>query len=219
MEYNRLKLNTYDISKILTKEELSDLKTEKFSKGNVLYYMDNIQLFFIKKGKAKVIIYEQGREFILYYLEKNNMHILSESFAVEFTEDSEIYIINAKNFPKQFKNINFCNMILSAMVYGSLVDKQIIKELVFETSKRRIVSFLLDAAHSYGLKCEDGICVSIDISITELANFVGANRQTTSTIFNQLIKEDLLEKKSNKQILIKNFKKLKEYILSCPEGH
>ena len=215
MEYNRLKLNTYNINKILTKEELNDLKTKKFSKGNVLYWTDNIQLFFMKKGKAKVIIYEQGREFILYYLEKNNIHVLSESFAVEFIEDSEIYIINAK----EFKNINFCNMALSAMVYGSLVDKQIIKELVFETSKRRIVSFLLDAAYNYGLKCEDGIYVSINFSITELSNFVGANRQTTSTIFNQLIKEDLLEKKSNKQILIKNFKKLKEYLLSCPSGH
>lgn len=211
MKHSRVKIDSYDIQEILSDEELKTLCIKKFNKGSILYFTESINLIIIKQGRAKVVLYENGEEFILYYLVKNNMYILEESCVVEFFEDSEIYVIDARIVPLQMKNINFCNLILSSLVKDIILERKIIKNLVFESCKKRIASFVLDIALSTGKKHNDGISIYLSLSIKELAKFIGSQRQTVSTVFNELIKEHIIDKIDNDQYLISDIERLKEY--------
>lgn len=70
MESNRLRIDSIDLSKILSKEDFSSLKIKKFKKGNLEYEDGSLTLYVFKSGKAKAMIYEDGEEFVLYFFKK-----------------------------------------------------------------------------------------------------------------------------------------------------
>lgn len=214
MNYSRIKIDSFNLTDILEPEELSKLTLKKFNKGNILYYNESINLLIFKNGKAKVTFYENGEEFILYYLVTNNIYVLEESCVVEFLDNTEIYVIDARVFCELFKNIDFTNMVLSSLVKTTIRERKIIKNLVFESCKRRIACFILEVALNESEKKEDGMLVDLTLSVKEMANFIGAKRQTVSTVCNELIKENIIEKKDHNRYIIHDINQLKNYASS-----
>ncbi len=212
MNYCRINPESFDITEILPKEDIKKMRFETFGKGSVLYYQDSIKLLIIKKGKAKVVFYDEGDAFTLYYLTKNNIFVLEENSVVEFLEDSEIYIINTKVFSKVFENVRFVNVILASMARSLETERKIIKTLVFNDCKRRVISFLVDVALSIGKKREDGILIDLTMSISEFADFIASKRQTVSLILNEFIKDDILQKIDSTKYIIKDINFLKKYL-------
>lgn len=211
MKYSRIKIDSFNIEDTLTTKELSTLTLKKFTRGSIFYYTNSVNLLLFKSGKAKIVFYENGEEFILYYLLKNNIFILEESCVVEFLEDSEVYIVDARIFSEIFGNINFCNILLSSLVKSTILERNIIKNLVFENCKKRIASFMLDIALASGDQKNEGTFMHLDMSIKDLAKFIGSKRQTVSTVYNELLKEGILEKNEHNQYLIRDIEKLKYY--------
>ncbi len=62
---------------------------------------------------------------------------------------------------------------------------------VVKTDKK-IVSKLWKLANDYGVECEKGTKIQLDLSVTYLAKMIGAKRETTSRIIKQLIKQNLI---------------------------
>ena len=102
MESSRIQIDSINLSALLSEEEFKSIPIKSFSKGNIAYDNQELVLYVFKSGKAKAIIYENDEEFILYYLVKNNIIIPEESCAIEFVEDSEVYLIDAKKFSHFF---------------------------------------------------------------------------------------------------------------------
>ena len=212
MNYCRIKPESFDIKKILLPEDIDKMRTEFFSKGSILYYQDSVKLLIFKKGKAKAIFYDNGDAFTLYYLVKNNIFILEENSVVEFLEDSEVYVLNAKVCSKLFKNVEFANLVLASMTKSLEIEREIIKNLVFNDCKKRVVSFLLNVALNTGVKNDNGILIDLTMSISEFADFIASKRQTVSSILNELIKEGILYKVDSTKYIIKNIDLLKKYL-------
>ena len=210
----RIKPESFDIKKILLPEEIDKMKLKSFYKGSILYYQDNIKLLIFKKGKAKVIFYENGDTFTLHYLVKNNIFVLEENSAIEFLEDSEVYILDAKTCLDLFKNVNFVNLILISLVKSLEIEREIIKNLVFNDCKKRVISFLVDVALNTGVKYDNGILIDLTMSISELADFIASKRQTVSSILNELIKDGILHKLDSTKYIIKDINTLKKYLLN-----
>ena len=214
MNYCRVKPESFDIRKILSEEDIDKMRVESFYKGSILYYQDSIKLLIFKKGKAKAIFYDDGDAFTLYYLVKNNIFVLEENSVVEFLEDSEVYVLNAKVCSKLFKNVEFANLILASMVKSLEIERNIIKNLVFNDCKKRVISFLVDMALSTGIKDERGILIDLTMSISEFADFIASKRQTVSSILNELIKEGIIYKLDSTKYIIRDINKLKRYLSS-----
>jgi len=210
----RIKPESFDIKKILLPEEIDKMKLKSFYKGSILYYQDNIKLLIFKKGKAKVIFYENGDTFTLHYLVKNNIFVLEENSAIEFLEDSEVYILDAKTCLDLFKNVNFVNLILTSLVKNLEIEREIIKNLVFNDCKKRVVSFLVNVALNTGIKKNNGILIDLTMSISEFADFIASKRQTVSSILNELIKDGILCKLDSTKYIIKDINTLKKYLLN-----
>jgi CRP-like cAMP-binding protein len=210
MDMCRINIDSFELDEILTKEDMDKFERLVFKKGEIKYPDEYTKLLIFKSGEAKVSILDGGREFILYFLSKNNIYVMYENSIIEFLEDSEILSLDARKYPKVFENPMFCNLVLNSFRNIMMLEKDIIKGLVFDNCKKRIISFLIGVANSNGKIREDGIEIDLEVRIKELANFIGSQRQTVSILLNRLIDDKIIKKLGKGKYLILDFKRLKE---------
>jgi len=214
MESSRIRIDSIDLSSILSNDEFKSIPIKKFVKGNIAYDNKLLTLYVFKSGKAKAIIYENDEEFILYYLIKDNIIIPEESCVVEFLEDSEVYLIDAEKFSHFFRNEKFSTAVISSLKQRAVMERRIIKNLVFKSCKNKLASFLLEVAIAQNNNLENNSSITLNLSVKELSTFIGSKRQTVSTVFNELLKKKILTKRDNTRYAISNLAKLKEWTLT-----
>lgn len=211
MESSRIRIDSINLSEILSEDEFKSIPIKKFSKGNLAYDTQQLVLYVFKSGKAKAIIYEEDEEFILYYLIKNNIIIPEESCAIEFLEESEVYLIDAQKFSHFFTNERFSTAVIASLKQRAVMERRIIKNLVFKSCKNKLASFLLEVAVAQNKNLESSSIISLNLSVKELSSFIGSKRQTVSTVFNELLKKKILTKQDNTRYEITNLEALKEW--------
>jgi len=209
MKCCRIEIESFDLSDFLSEKELNSLPVKKYKKGEIIYFDKEIKLLIFKSGKVKVVLNKDGKEFILYFLEKNNIYIPYYKNLFEVIEDCEFYEVEANQYKSIFSNPNFCNLILNSLVKFSFLEKDIIDGLVFGDCKKRILNFIYDLAVNKGVKTKDGILIDIELNISELSDFIGSRRQTVSSVVNEFIKKGFLRKAGNK-FLIQDLEKIRE---------
>jgi CRP/FNR family cyclic AMP-dependent transcriptional regulator len=83
------------------------------------------------------------------------------------------------------------------------------EKLVFHDVPARLAFQLLKLAEKYGIEKDGAIEIDLKLSQLELANMIGATRETTSTALNDFKRDGILET-SHRAIIIKDIGKLKE---------
>ena len=102
------------------------------------------------------------------------------------------------------------NLVIYSIDKSLQLQRDIIQDLVFNSCKKRVISFLIDAANTIGIKQKNGsVLVDIDMSISELSTFIASKRQTISFIINELYQDGLLEKVDSHRYIIENLTALK----------
>ncbi|WP_333804021.1 Crp/Fnr family transcriptional regulator [Sulfurospirillum sp.] len=215
MESSRIRVDAVNLSAILSDDEFKSIPIKKFSKGNIAYDNKSLTLYVFKSGKAKAIIYENDEEFILYYLIKDNIIIPEESCVIEFLEESEVYLIDAEKFSHFFRNEKFSTAVISSLKQRAVMERRIIKNLVFKSCKNKLASFLLEVASAQNNNIvENNTIILFNLSVHELSLFIGSKRQTVSTVFNELLKKKILMKKDQSHYAIADLEKLKEWTIT-----
>ena len=194
MKKSRLGLLQTQITKILTQNELDKFEYKELPKASIIY-AEEIKIIILKSGCAKLSFFEDGEEFILYHLESNNIAVLDDNCAFEILEDAKIYSIN----------------LSEAALNAIIVQRQIIKSILFEDAKGRIANFLIELAKEQDLKQNGYHYIFLPFSLKVLSSFVGLKRQSASTAFNELIKDDIIRKITPHEFLIIDYEKLESY--------
>jgi len=211
MESNRLRIDSIDLSKILSNEDFISLPIRKFKKGNLEYEDGSLTLYVFKSGKAKASIYEDGEEFILYFLQANNIIIPETSCAIEFLDDSEVYLIDAEKFVSLFSYKEFSTSVIRSLKHRAELERNIIKNLVFKSCKRKVAAFFMDIATTQNNIIDNKYFINIDLSVKVLSSFIGSKRQTVSTIINELKRKKIIEKIDKNRYVIHKFDELENY--------
>ena len=210
MKKSRLGLLETDILDVLDQNELAKFNREFLTKG-VAIYAESIKVVIFKSGSGKLSFFEDGEEFIVYHLQKDNITILSDACALEILEDSEIYFIDVRDVGELLKNERFAKAYADSLANIALLQHQIIKSILFESAKGRIANFLIELAAEQNLTQNGYRYVFLPFSLKVLSSFVGLKRQSASTAFNELIKEDVIRRITPHEILIIDFEKLQKY--------
>ncbi len=184
---------------------------KKHLKKGEIFYTDKTQLIIIKNGKIKISLYENNNEFILYFLTQNNICLCLEDNVIESIEESSFYIISPDKFPEIFSDPMFCNFVLNAFTKNLIVERSIIKDLVFKNFKQRTIHFLIQTAENIGKKTDKGIEFKIKCNLEELSHFLGTQRQTLSSFLTKMKKNNILLREHNKFIIF-DLEKLKKYV-------
>ncbi|WP_107686802.1 Crp/Fnr family transcriptional regulator [Campylobacter concisus] len=210
MKKSRLGLLQTQILDILTQSELDKFEYKNLPKTSIIY-AEEIKIIILKSGCAKLSFFEDGEEFILYRLEANNIAVLDDNCAFEILEDAKIYSINLSEISEILSNVNVVDEILKAALNAIIVQRQIIKSILFEDAKGRIANFLIELAREQDLKQNGYHYLFLPFSLKVLSSFVGLKRQSASTAFNELIKNDIIRKITPHEFLIIDYEKLKSY--------
>ncbi|WP_103644748.1 Crp/Fnr family transcriptional regulator [Campylobacter concisus] len=206
MKKSRLGLLQTQILDILTQSELDKFEYKNLPKTSIIY-AEEIKIIILKSGCAKLSFFEDGEEFILYRLEANNIAVLDDNCAFEIL----IYSINLSEISEILSNVNVVDEILKAALNAIIVQRQIIKSILFEDAKGRIANFLIELAKEQDLKQNGYHYIFLPFSLKVLSSFVGLKRQSASTTFNELIKDDIIRKITPHEFLIIDYEKLESY--------
>ena len=189
--------------------------TEKtFCKGRLIYApnSDNDLVFIIKKGKVRIYLAMEDKEFSLALLGPGDLYATHTRAHVCAAEDVVLLTMPTLRFHRyMITHPALSRTIIS--VLGELLKQSfsIIDNLIFKDISGRLVDFFLHEVEHSGLQTDRGIILHLDLTMEQLAAIIGSSRQTVSTILNGMLKAGVLEKKSRGVYCVANINLLKNY--------
>jgi CRP-like cAMP-binding protein len=85
-----------------------------------------------------------------------------------------------------------------------------IEDLTFRDIKQRVASFFLDRIGNQTGSAGPDVTVSINLTVEDIANLIGASRQATSTALNSLLKAGYLKRQDRSNYTIPDVVSLRE---------
>jgi CRP/FNR family transcriptional regulator len=218
-------LKQCDVFSSLDKEKLAKIayiaKEKNIPKNEIIYSSQdkNEQMFIIKKGRVRIFkISADGKIVTLAILGDENIFGTMSAIRggtsgtyAETLEDSYICAIHQDDFSKAVKEMPEIALKLIEIINQRLKEaEQRIEDLVFRNIPGRIAGIILKLSEQFGKATQEGIRIDFKITHQELADMVGATRETVTLILNDF-KNDNLIKISEKYITIMDEGILKEW--------
>ncbi|MCP3677173.1 MAG: Crp/Fnr family transcriptional regulator [Deltaproteobacteria bacterium] len=152
-------------------------------------------LYILKEGRIKIThLAEDGRELTIDIIEPGDLFgeltLAGEEereTSAEALADSFICTISRKNF-EAFLSMR-PNLSLTITKWMGLRLRRIesrFENLIFQDVRTRLTTLLKDLAEKYGEDIEEGRKIAIKLSHQELANLIGATRETVTLELNNM---------------------------------
>ncbi len=167
-------------------------------------------VFVVTSGRLRVYLSYEGHEFTLLFLNPGDVFSMHSQAIVEAKQRSEILLADLASYAEIL--LHFPHLSLTAIsTLGKMLSNSthIIEDLVFRDVKSRLLRFLIELAEAKGQAGPTGIEVPFELNTEEVAMLIGSTRQSTSSLFNELIKGGYIVRLNRKLILIKNVQDLK----------
>lgn len=191
-----------------------------FKKGELLLEegerTDN--LFIIHSGKVKLTKWSlHGKEQILHFLTKgdffgeNNLFHKNavsnlNAYAIEETKICLLTKADFDSILEENQNISF--KLLKTLTQRLSHTEDLAQLLSTKDPEVRIAHMLLEFCEKFGSEKEDGILIQLPLTREEISSYVGLTRETLSRKLSKFVDSGWLTLIGNKQILIKDRKKL-----------
>lgn len=195
-------------------ERISRISFERSYKKNMIVFMEDEPgeaFYYIKSGKVKVYrTYDDGKEHIVHIFGSGDVfgevtlfNNISYPASASVYEDAVIGIIKntaLENLVKQ--NSELALKIIKILAKKLLLAQNKIKDLAFNDVFSRTASQIIKLSKEYGRKTEKGILVDIGLSRQELAEMIGATRETVSRAISRFKKEKSITESKDKIVII-----------------
>lgn len=182
-------------------EAIEDPKKKEFFRGfsrrrigeGVLMQSDDDGVFVLLLGRLRVFLSFEGKEFTLFFLEPGDIFSLHSGALIETRDPSELLFADVATFERTLDAFpSLARTVISTLGHTLKSTMVIIEELMFRDVRHRIIHVLLDHVEERGRPTADGVELSLNLNIEELANLVGATRQSASKVLNELMKSGRL---------------------------
>lgn len=183
-------------------------KIAAYPKGRLCLHAggDNANIFFVLEGKVQIYnLTKCGKKKILFILGSNNM--VNESLAgsrntifCETIEQCRFFVIRRERLLSLMEEDFQLTKALLQYQERKLwrLEHQLKNTLGSIYLERKLASKLWKLARDFGIPTERGILIDIDLSITFLADLLGAPRETTSRVCRKLTDYGLITAEKKK---------------------
>lgn len=172
-------------------------------RGEVLYSPGDASdsVFVIKSGKVKIGRQGgNGKAVILHLVGSGEffgeMSLLGETHrenTAQVIEEAAVWVVPRKILTEWLRPRPEAWQSIWTVVYRRLRSlENTVERFLFWDVEQRLIRLLLDLANQYGEPSPDGLSLKIELSQKEVAQLVGATRETTSTALNRLGKRGLI---------------------------
>ncbi|MCA0984985.1 Crp/Fnr family transcriptional regulator [Halobacillus yeomjeoni] len=184
-------------------DEMSEMSPVK--KGSIILSPDHPieALFLLKKGQVRLYrMNEQGKQFTMDILVDGN--IFGETSTVTLTDDqmyaeamTDTYIctLSHKDFEQFIEKNPKIALKLIDILSSRLKDFYSLSEkIALSDVRQRLLFLLLMLSEKTGRRKKNWQTIEMKLTHQDLANMIGATRETTSAVMSQLKKEGYLRK-------------------------
>ncbi|WP_239616020.1 Crp/Fnr family transcriptional regulator [Cohnella mopanensis] len=185
---------------------------------------DTENLYYIRSGRVKLRkSTEDGKEYILTILQAGDLiceniigsDTLQYSYTAEVVEQAEIGVISRYSLEALLHhNIDLALSFMSWMSLSQRVTQSKFRDLLLFGKPGALASTLIRLSNSYGVMESYGIRIDMKLTHSELADFIGATRESVNRMLNEFKEQGILDFRYGK-IIIKQLKALQE-ICHCP---
>ncbi len=197
-------------------------KMSRFSKGEYLYMPGDPSnsVFFLKEGRVKIThLLENGKEFTLAILEPGE--VFGElALAGEYTRESGAVAMGEvlactvdREFFERFlnKRPDLSYRLTKIIGFRRREIEIRLADLAFRGVPSRIARVLLRLAEQYGTPENGGLRLKLRLGHQDIANLIGASRETVTLTLNRLKKEGILDS-TRRHFIILQPEKLRDFI-------
>lgn len=159
-------------------------------------------VFIITKGRARIYLAYEDKEFTLAILERGDVYSTHTRAFVSALEDTEVLLAATPNISRQFlRTPEFTGTMVRVLAELLSHSIGIIDNLAFLDVENRLRSFLrFEASRSQSQG--QGVLLDLGLTTEHLASLLGTTRQTLSTMLNSLAREGVIELKRRGAIFI-----------------
>jgi len=197
---------------------LANMFSVKISKGSVLFAEgdEGDQLYVIAEGKLKLGTSSgDGRENLLSILGPGEMFGELSLFdpgprtstATAVTDAKLLSLGQEKLLPWLAENPKVALQLLARLAQRLRRTNEAVGDLVFSDVPGRVAKALIDLGERFGKKTEEGLFVHHDLTQEELAQLVGASRETVNKALADFAGRNWL-KLDGRAVLITDFERL-----------
>jgi CRP-like cAMP-binding protein len=197
---------------------LANMVSVKISKGSILFAEgdEGDQLYVIAEGKLKLGTSSgDGRENLLSILGPGEMFGELSLFdpgprtstATAVTDAKLLSLGQEKLLPWLAENPKVSLQLLARLAQRLRRTNEAVGDLVFSDVPGRVAKALIDLGERFGKKTDDGLFVHHDLTQEELAQLVGASRETVNKALADFAGRNWL-KLDGRAVLITDFERL-----------
>jgi len=167
-------------------------------------------VFIVISGRLRAILSYEGREFTLSLLGQGDVFSTHTRALIEAISPCELMVADMKTFQNKLRDYPEFSSVLVTLLGQVLVRAiDVIESLVFHDVTERLARLLSGVAEEKGQTTPNGLLVSLGMNTEDLGQLIGASRQTTSHLINDLVRQGLVEKLGNRSFCVKNLAALR----------
>ncbi|MFC0212199.1 Crp/Fnr family transcriptional regulator [Paenibacillus chartarius] len=181
------------------------------------------KLYFVRSGRVKLTkTTEEGRTLNLSILRAGDL--IGElgmsgdgvyGYSAEVIENAEFGIIQEKDLEiLLYRHGDFAVAFTKWMALQHRTTQSKFRDLLLFGKPGALASTLIRLCNSYGMATKDGIRIMTKLTNTELADFIGATRESVNRMLSDLKKDGIIDLSSG-HIVVRSLSELKA-ICQCP---
>lgn len=221
------------LAPVLSQESFEKLESimyiKQVERGNCLFWEGDVadKLYFVFEGRVRTTkTSDSGRTLTLYLHQKGDLigqmdpfQESMNSFTAEVTEDAKVGVIQRKDL--EVLLWQHSDLALEFMKWMGLMHRLTqtkFRDLMMFGKTGALCSLLIRLSNSYGKEKDGGIFISLKINNTEMADMIGATRESVNRMLSDLKKEDVIAYKDG-HFIIKDLRYLKDicHCENCPK--
>jgi CRP/FNR family transcriptional regulator, cyclic AMP receptor protein len=183
-----------------------------FKKGSIIFFEgdEGDEIFFIRSGAVNIYSFDGVKKVILAFLQEGDyfgeMALIKpglyRSATAETTQMTKLYTLRRGDFEKLImENPRLAFHLLDYTMERLRRANQQIYDLTFLNVRTRIIKRLIRLGEEYGTMTQHGLQIGLKVTHQQMAEMVGAVRETVTKVLLELQEVGLISIKS-KMILI-----------------
>jgi CRP-like cAMP-binding protein len=207
----------------LAKEELRDLWSlfhkRSYPGGTIIFTPEEPEslVFIIAKGRVRIYLAYEDKEFTLAILNPGDLYSTHAECYVQAMDDTELLLAEVGSVRKVMDTVPaFTRTMVRVLGHILRNSFSIIGGLAFKDIYTRLMEFMLSEARQSGVEQEGGTLLTLNLTIEQLAQLMGATRQTVSTLLSDMARTGLVVRQGRGAYLIPDMDALEKAASDTP---
>lgn len=183
--------------------ELHDIFSERsWPRGAIIFDADETDnlVFVIAEGRVRIYLAYEDKEFTLGILGPGDLYATHAGCYVQAFDDARLLVADVRSVKRCMAEVPAFTRTM-VRVLGNILQNSfsIIGSLAFKDIYDRLMDYILIQARDHGEPVaegeEEGLVISLGLTTEQLAQLLGATRQTVSTLLNDMVRAGFMHKR------------------------